>query len=179
MEITTERLIMREFDQGDWPEVLEYQSDSLYLRYTHWTGRTPQAVREFVRIFLAQQEEQPRTKFQLAVLLKTSRQLIGNCGIRMKTVDTREGDIGFELSPKFWGHGYATEAARAIVDFGFSQLGLHRIWSWCIAENLGSAHLLRKLGMQEEGRLRENEYFKDRCWDTLLFGLLRREWKAV
>ena len=85
MEITTERLIMREFGQSDWPEVFIYQTDPLYLRYSHWTDRTPEAVREFVRIFLAQQEEQPRTKFQLAVTLKSSRQLIGNCGIRMKT----------------------------------------------------------------------------------------------
>ncbi|MBX0328846.1 GNAT family N-acetyltransferase [Oscillochloris sp. ZM17-4] len=50
--------------------------------------------------------------------------------------------------------GYATEAARAIVAFGFTELLLHRIWSWCIADNLGSARVLEKLGMRPEGRLR-------------------------
>jgi ribosomal-protein-alanine N-acetyltransferase len=178
MEITTERLILREFKESDWPDVLAYQSDPLYLRYYHWTDRTPEAVQEFVRMFLANQEQQPRIKFQLAVTLKSSQRLIGNCGIRMKAADAHEGDIGYELSPKHWGHGYATEAARAIVEFGFTQLGLHRIWSWCIAENVGSARVLQKLGMQAEGRLRENEYFKGRWWDTLLFGMLDYEWKA-
>lgn len=178
MEITTERLLLREFKQSDWPDVLAYQSDPLYLRYNHWPERTPEAVQEFVQMFLTQQQQLPRLKFQLAVALKSSQQLIGNCGIRMKAADAFEGDIGYELSPKHWGYGYATEAARAIVEFGFTQLRLHRIWSWCIAENVGSARVLQKLGMQAEGHLRENEYFKGRWWDTLLFGMLDYEWKA-
>jgi len=178
MEITTERLILREFKESDWPEVLAYQSDPLYLRYYDWTERIPEAVRDFVQMFLAQQREQPRIKFQLAVVLKSGQQLIGNCGIRMEAADAHEGDIGYELSPQHWGCGYATEAARAIVEYGFTQLRLHRIWSWCIAENAGSAGVLQKLGMQAEGRLRDKEYFKGRWWDTLLFGMLDYEWKA-
>ena len=178
MELTTERLRLREFEPGDWPAVLAYQSDPRYLRYYEWTDRTPEAVKAFVQMFLAQQQEQPRLKFQLAVVLKSSGQLIGNCGIRLKSPDTHEGDIGYELSPEHWGHGYATEAARAIVTFGFSQLKLHRIGARCIAENVGSAHVLQKLDMQLEGRLRENEYFKGRWWDTSLFGMLEREWKS-
>lgn len=178
MEVTTQRLILREFKQSDWPDILDYQSDPLYLRYYDWTGRTPAAVQDFVKGFLAQQKEQPRIKFQLAVVLKSSQQLIGNCGIRMKSAGAYEGDIGYELSSKHWGHGYATEAARAMVAFGFTELKLHRIWSWCIAENVGSVRVLQKLGMQPEGRLRENEYFKGRWWDTLLFGMLESDWKS-
>jgi RimJ/RimL family protein N-acetyltransferase len=179
MELTTERLLLREFQHSDWPDILDYQRDPLYLRYYDWTERTPEAVQDFVAMFLAQQQEQPRIKFQLAVVLQSTGQLIGTCGIRMKFAGAREGDIGYELSPKHWGQGYATEAARAIVAFGFTELRLHRISSWCIAENAGSARVLQKLGMQPEGRLRENEYFKDRYWDTLLFGLLEDEWKAL
>ena len=134
-------------------------------------------MKAFVQMFLAQQQEEPRTKVQLAVTLKSNRQLIGNCGIRMKSADAHEGDIGYELSPDHWGHGYATEAARAIVAFGFTQLKLHRISSWCIAENVGSAHVLEKLGMQLEGCLRQNEYFKGRWWDTLLYAILADEWQ--
>ena len=176
MELITERLILREFKQSDWPEILAYQSDPLYLRYYDWTGRTPEAVQDFVEMFLMNQQESPRTKFQLAIVLKSTQELIGNCGIRMKSAGAQEGDIGYELSPKHWNQGYATEAARAIVAFGFLQLKLHRIWSWCIADNVGSAHVLQKLGMRPEGRLRENEYFKGRWWDTLLFGMLDYEW---
>lgn len=178
MELTTDRLILREFESSDWPAVLAYQNDPRYLRYYDWTERTPAAVQAFVVMFVGDQPTQPRLRFQLAVVLKSSQQLIGNCGIRLKTADAHEGDIGFELAPDHWEQGYATEAARAIMTFGFTELKLHRIWAWCIAENTGSVHVLHKLGMQPEGRLRENEYFKGRWWDTRLFGILEHEWRS-
>jgi RimJ/RimL family protein N-acetyltransferase len=178
LELTTKRLILREFNENDWPDVLAYQTDPLYLRYYDWTERTPEAVREFVQTFIAQQQEQPRTRFQLAIVLKSTGQLIGTCGIRMGCASAHEADIGYELSPLHWGHGYATEAARAIVKFGFGELGLHRIWSWCIADNTGSVRVLEKLGMRFEGRLREKEYFEERWWDTLLYAILDYEWRA-
>ena len=178
MILATERLVLREFVEDDWPAVLAYQQNPLYLRYYEWTERTPEGAREFVRMFLAQQQQAPRIKFQLAATLKSTGQLIGNCGIRLKSADAREADIGYELDPRYWGQGYATEAARVIVQFGFAQLRLHRIWSWCIAENAGSAHVLEKLGMRQEGHLRENEYLKGRWWDTLLYAILDYEWQA-
>jgi RimJ/RimL family protein N-acetyltransferase len=178
MRIITERLILREFTEQDWPAVLAYQTDPLYLRYYEWTGRTPEEVQAFIGMFLAQQRAQPRIKFQLAVTLKTDNQLIGNCGIRLEEPGAHQADIGYELAPQHWGRGYATEAARAIIAFGFEELRVHRIWSWCIADNVGSARVLEKLGMQLEGRLRENEHFKGRWWDTLMFGILDAEWRA-
>jgi ribosomal-protein-alanine N-acetyltransferase len=123
-------------------------------------------------------DEPSRIKFQLAVTLQSSHRLIGNCGIRLEAPDAHEGGIGYELDPDHWGQGYATEAARAIVRFGFTELGLHRIWSWCIADNLGSARVLEKVGMRLEGRQRDKERFKGRWWDTLLYAILEDEWRA-
>jgi [ribosomal protein S5]-alanine N-acetyltransferase len=190
MQLTTDRLILREFVEADWPAVLAYQRDPRYLRYTHWIDRSPQDVKQFVQMFLSQQFAQPRTKYQFAVVLKDTQRLIGNCGIRLavsrlprslaartsEAIDAHEADIGYELAPAHWGHGYATEAARAIVAFGFTELRLHRISAWCVADNTASAHVLEKVGMWLEGRLRENEYFKDRWWDTLLYAILKTEW---
>ena len=178
MKIETERLILRDFVQEDWRRVLEYQTDPLYLRYNPWTERTPEDVQEFVGWFMDNQKEKPRIKFQLAITLKSDNLLIGNCGVRMDTSDSVEADIGYELDPKYWNHGYATEATHAIVDFGFSHFGVHRIWANCVADNLGSVHVLEKLGMKLEGRLREKEYYKGRRWDTLMYGILVDEWEA-
>jgi len=180
MKLETERLILRDFVEDDWQRVLEYQTNLLYLRYYQWTesDRTPEALQEFVGWFLEHQRQEPRIKFQLAITLKSNNLLIGNCGIRRDTSDAIEADIGYELDPKHWDHGYATEAAHAIVDFGFSHLGLHRVWSWCVADNINSAHVLEKLGMQLEGRLREKEYYKGRWWDWLMYAILADEWQA-
>ena len=178
MRIITERLILREFVIDDWPDVLAYQCDSRYFRYYPWTDRTPVEVRDFVQMFLDQQAEQPRRKFQLAITLMDNGQLIGNCGVRRKAENDWEADICYELAPDYWGKGCATEAALAIINFGFQELKLHRISSSCIADNAASARVLEKVGLQLEGRLQENEYFKDRWWDTLQYGLLESEWRA-
>lgn len=178
MKLDTERLLLRDFVADDWQVVQAYQSDPLYLRYNPWTERTPQAVQEFVGWFLDHQRQEPRIKYQLAIVLKSNDQLIGNCGVRMEAINSVEADIGYELSPTYWNHGYATEAAHAITDFGFRRLGVHRIWADCVADNVGSAHVLEKLGMILEGQLRENKYFKDRWWDTLIYGILADEWEA-
>ena len=179
MRLETERLILRDFVADDWQRVIEYQTDPLYLRYYEWTAadRTPETVQEFVGWFLDHQKQQPRIKFQLAIVLKADNLLIGNCGIRKDSANAFQADIGYELDPSYWRRGYATEATHAIVDFGFSALSLHRVWAWCVADNIGSAHVMEKLGMQLEGRLRDNEYYKDRWWDTLMYAILFREWE--
>ena len=170
MRITTARLALREFLNTDETDILAYQRDPRYLRFYPWTARTEVEVREFLQMFLDQQRELPRRKFQLAITLRESGRLIGSCGIRRKPENDWEADIGYELAPEYWGQGYATEAAQAIVEFGFRELKLHRVSSWCIADNAASARVLERVGLRLEGRLRENEYFKGRWWDTLLYG---------
>ena len=177
MSINTDRLVLRETVADDWPAVLAYQRDPRYLRFYPWTDRTEAEVRDFVQMFVDQQTERPRRRFQFAIISPGGGRVIGNCGIRRKPENDWEADIGYELAPEYWGRGYATEAALAIVNFGFRELGLYRISSWCIADNAASARVLEKVGLRLEGRLRGNEYFKERWWDTLLFGLLESEWR--
>ena len=178
MRITTDHLLLRDFLDTDWAETLAYQRDPLYLRFYPWTDRTEAEVKDFIQGFIDQQDERPRRKFQLAIVLPESGKHIGNCGTRRRQDNDREADIGFELSPESWGRGFATEAGKTMVEFGFSELKLHRISSWCIADNAASSRVLEKLGLRLEGRLRQNEYFKSRWWDTLVYGLLAEEWRA-
>ena len=175
LQILTKRLRLRELTHADVDAVLSYQSDPRYLRYYEWTLRTRDDVVDFVQMFMDWRDEVPRYRIQLAIELRSSGRLIGNCGIRRKSGASGEADIGFELDPEYWGNGYATEAGDALVRFGFHELKLHRISSWCIADNVASKRVLEKLGLRLEGRLRENVYFKDRYWDTLVFGMLRSE----
>ncbi len=177
MMLTTERLLLREFEESDWQPILAYQIDPLYLRYNPWSYRTPEDVRGFVRRFMYWSEEQPRRKFQFAIVLRAEGRLIGNGGIRMNASNTWEADLGYELDSRYWGRGYATEAAKALLAFGFGELKLHRIWAHCILENVASAHVLEKIGMRQEGLLYQNEWMKNRWWDTLQYAILDYEWQ--
>ncbi len=177
MVIETPRLTLREFVVGDWPAVLAYQSDPRYLRLYAWTARTEADVRAFVAGFVASQAVEPRLKYQLAITLRDGAELIGNCGIRLAEPGARIGDLGYEVSPDHWGRGYATEAAQAMIDFGFGDLGLHRVWGECVPENAASRRVMEKLGMRLEGRLRQTQRYKGRWWDSLVYGMLQEEWR--
>ena len=105
VRIVTDRLVLREFMDGDWAAVLTYQRDPLYLRLYPWTYRSEADVRSLVQTFLDQQREEPRHKFQLTIALKGTKGIIGNCGIRRKPDNDWEGDIGYELAPELGGGG--------------------------------------------------------------------------
>jgi RimJ/RimL family protein N-acetyltransferase len=173
----TSRLVLREFFWDDWPAVLAYQSEPAYLRYNPWTERAADDAQAFVQRFIDWQRDEPRYRYQLAVTLQETGELIGNCGLRLEHPGAMEGDIGYEFAPQHWGNGYATEAARSMLALGFEELRLHRIWAWCIAENVASAHVLEKIGMQREGQHRDKEWFKGRWWDTYTYAILAHEWR--
>jgi ribosomal-protein-alanine N-acetyltransferase len=176
MELRTERLLLREFTLADLPAIHGYQNEPLCSRYYEWDERSEDDVRASVQRQIDFQTSEPRRKVQLAVALPDTGELIGNCGIRRKDANEFEADIGYEIAPSYWGNGYATEAARAMVGLGFGEWRLHRISAWCVADNIGSVRVLEKVGLKLEGRLRHSEYYKDRWWDTLLYGLLVNEW---
>lgn len=179
MQLNTDRLTLRDFMADDWPAVLAYQREARYLRYYAWTDRTAEDVQAFVGMFLAQQQERPRLRFQLAVTLRQTGELIGNCGVRKSSAGAMTAELGYEIAPAQWGCGYATEAARAMVAFAFDELGVHRVAAWCVADNTGSIRVLEKVGMRQEGCLQETDFYKGRWWDTLVFAVLEPEWRAL
>ncbi len=184
METRTPRLLLREFQEDDWVAVHRYRSDARYQRFYPDGLAEEGQVQEFVRRMIDARHQEPRLTYQMAIVLPESSALIGTAGIRQRSLGKREpgvrqADIGYELDPQYWGQGYTSEAARALLTFGFERLGLHRIWASCLAENKASAHVLEKLGMRQEGRLREDEYFKNRWWDTLIYAILDREWREM
>lgn len=173
--VETSRLRLREFTGDDWPAVFEYHSQPGFLRYYPAERAEDVDLREFVERFIGWQLERPRYRFQLAVTLRATGALIGNAGIRLDEPGARVAELGYEIAPTHWGQGFATEAASAMLEFGFRFLDLRRVRSHCIAENGGSARVLKKVGFRSEGRLRAAEEFKGRTWDVLLFGILAED----
>lgn len=179
MILRTERLVLREFTAADWPAVFAYENDPRYLRFYDADAITERQCQALVYQFILWQGEQPRIKAQLAITLAESGEVIGNVGVRRDAPGEVLADVGFELAPEQWGHGYATEAARALVDWAFTEWGLQRVHAHCVSENTASARVLERVGMRPEARLREHRFFKGRFWDLSLYGMLREEWEAA
>jgi RimJ/RimL family protein N-acetyltransferase len=90
----------------------------------------------------------------------------------------KDAVIGYCFNKTYWGKGYATEAVRALLEFGFNRLTLHRISANCDPSNVASNRVLMKAGMKLEGRLRENLRVKGRWRDTMVYGILEREYDS-
>lgn len=179
MILRTDRLLLREFNVNDWRDTFEYQSDPKYLTFYPWNDRTEKDVREFINQFVRWQVQKPRRKFQFAITYPEGEKVIGNCGIRIERRNARCANIGYEISPDCWGKGFATEAAQAVVSFGFNELELHRIWAICLVDNLASWHVLENIGMLREGHLREKEFIKGSWRDSYIYAVLNHEWQAI
>ena len=178
MQLETNRLILRDYAEDDWRRVQEYRSEARYLRYYPEEASSEDRAREFVQMVMGWAAEQPRQKFQLAVTRTSDGMVIGSCGVRITSPEDREAEFGCELDPQEWGRGYASEASRAIIDYGFRVLGMHRIWAHTIGDNLAAVKLAERMGMKLEGRLRERRFFKGRWWDRVIYAVLEQEWRC-
>ncbi len=179
MRIVTEYLILREFVESDLDAMLAYKWDPRYLQFYEQSRRdkTIDDARKLLDRFLEWQTEEPRIKFQLAITERDDDRLIGNVGIRKAKVEASDAEMGCELAPEYWNRGYATEATRAMLQFGFEELGLHRVWAATMAANMGARHVLDKLGMTLEGELRETTLLASGWSNSVIYGILEHEWR--
>jgi RimJ/RimL family protein N-acetyltransferase len=112
----------------------------------------------------------------LAVVLRETGDLIGAVGLRL-ALRHRRAELGYWIGKPFWNQGYATEAARCLVAYGFDQLGLNRIFAFCFTRNPSSGRVLEKIGMSHEGRLRQHVQKWDVFEDLELYGVLGSEFR--
>ncbi len=175
LPLQTDRLLLRDFVEDDIPAVHCYASDPEVVRYMVWGPNAEQESREAVERWLAQQGTDPRLDFALAIVLRAEERLIGGCSIRVSDPASRAAYIGYCLNRDYWGRGYGTEAARALVAFGFQQLGLRRIFATCDTRNVASARVLEKAGMRREGHLREHKLIRGEWRDSYVYAILEHE----
>jgi len=174
--INTERLLLRELKPSDMKAVHDYASDPEVVRFMDWGPNTVDETREFIQRAIDKTKAKPRTDFTLAIVPKSKRWLIGSCGLCISSPDNREAWIGYCLNRRFWGKGYATETAEALVRFGFEKHMLHRIFATCVPLNEASAHVMEKIEMKYEGHLREHRWVKGKWRDSLVYSILEHEW---
>jgi len=108
--------------------------------------------------------------------LKREASLAGTIGLRDIDAEHSQAELGFWVAVEYWGQGYATEAARAVIGFGFGQLGLNRIYAHHMVRNPASGRVLTKVGMKPEGLLRQRVRKWGMFEDVVPLAMLRKEW---
>lgn len=169
--LETDRLVLRDLALDDVAAVHEYASDPEVSRFMTWGPNTIEATRGFVAMVIDRPAD--GKEFGFAITLRDSGQLIGSLGIGVWSEEHRRGELGYVLNRAYWSQGFATEATRRLVRFGFDELDLHRIEATCHPDNRASARVLEKAGFQFEGRLRDHLLARMQWRDSLLYATIR------
>lgn len=177
MLIETDRLQLREIEEGDFDAIHDYGSDPEVVQYVAWGPNTEQVSRDFVENSLAKAAAEPRLDYVLAVVPRDGRELVGTVGLYLPFAEAHSAMLGYAYGRGAWGQGFATEAARPMLALAFDVLHLDRVWASCDPENGASARVLEKIGMSLEGRLRHDQNIRGVLRDSLVWGILRDEWR--
>ncbi|MBS1955980.1 MAG: GNAT family N-acetyltransferase [Cyanobacteria bacterium SZAS-4] len=172
----TKRLTLREFQDADLAAVHDYAQDAETTKYLEWGPNTLKETTVFLNESLGFQKEKPRVTFDMAIIADSDARLVGACSVTI--IDKRKNiaALGYVLNSKFWGHGYATEAANALAKFAFEELGMQKIMATCDALNFGSESVMKKIGMQKEQKLSKDKFIKGSYRDTLVYSIERAVW---
>lgn len=176
MKTETKRVKIREFEQSDVFAIKEYGQNEAVYRYTDWGPNTEESSKEFVACNIKNQNKEERDSYELIIENKEDEAFMGVCGLCITSKSNREAWISYGFKEEYWGKGYGTEVAKAMLDFGFRTLKLHRIFAICHVENKGSEHVLQKIGMQKEGILRKNAWCRTYWRDSYQYAILEEEY---
>lgn len=179
LPLETDRLVLRAFQDDDLDPFVAYRSDPDIARFQSWEAPySPAQAAAFIEELKQAQPGQPGEWYQIAITLKATGDMIGDCAFCVLAEDPHQAEMGFTLAGPYQGHGYATEAVTRLLDYLFDDLQLHRVRATCDADNLASARLLERAGLRREGHFIENAWFKGRWSSEYSYAILSREWRV-
>jgi RimJ/RimL family protein N-acetyltransferase len=170
IRLETDRLILRDVVSDDVDAFLAYMADPAYIRHLPLDPITRAHVETWVGVARLGQRPGPRDRYLLAAVERQSGRVIGEA--IFKRPNDVEGEIGWGVAGPDQGQGFATEIGRALVEFGFGILGLHRVFARCEVGNHASERVMAKLGMAKEGVFREHLHARGRYWSSVQWAVL-------
>jgi RimJ/RimL family protein N-acetyltransferase len=177
LTLRTARLDLRPLAPPDAAAVYAMRSDPVVQRYgSHPAWTDPQLAVDYIERDI--QAMAAGTHAQFAVVRRADAAVIGTVTLYALDAQCRRAEVGYALRVSEWGQGYANEAVTALLDWGFEHLDLNRIEADIDPRNEPSARALERLGFAREGHLRERWIVGGEVCDSLIYGLLARDWKA-
>jgi [ribosomal protein S5]-alanine N-acetyltransferase len=165
---------LREFRSDDAVSALAVVGDDQVTQWLSFDSRDLNAAQAMIDATVVRAHEVPRTEYYLGITTLDD-DLIGFARLAFSGVNAAK--LGYAIRADQWGHGYATDAARTMIRFGFEELQLHRISAAIGPDNAASIGVVTKLGMKYEGRIRDHVYTNGAWRDSLLYAVLQGEWE--
>ena len=172
--LESERLLFRSYVNEDAPILLSIRSNKQVHKYMDTIN--PVTIEDTEnKILMHQKAFEEKSGITWAMIDKSTNTPIGDFGIWRFDKPNSRGEIGYVLSPEFWGKGYMKEALTTISNFAFNVLNLHSLEANVNTENENSKKLLTKFGFKQEAHFRENYYFDGQFLDSLIYCLLKSD----
>ena len=171
--LETERFVLRQLTEGDMDFIYEiFSRAETNLFVADESVRNMSEARELYDTFISPKPH----LFRLGLFLRKNGKPIGTIGLYGIRPEDSRAVMGFDLLKEYWGHGYMTEAGRALIDFAFSQMGLNRIQASADADNGRSLSTLERMGFTKEGVMRQKDFYKGAFHDDVVYSMLAQDW---
>ncbi|MEE6125764.1 GNAT family N-acetyltransferase [Chryseobacterium arthrosphaerae] len=170
--IETERLILSQLEEKDIPFITEYLQHRIY---SDLTSNIPYPYTENDAIFwlkMSKEAFENKSGYTFGIRNK-EEELIGAIGLHDR--DDDKAELGYWIGIPYWNKGYVTEAARAIVDFGFKELGLNKIYATHFFHNPASGKIMEKIGMEKEAVLKQHVKKDEEYFDLAMYSIFRNK----
>lgn len=151
--------------------------DDRVTRFLSFDNKTRDQQAELLAAAIDRAQQEPRTEYYLAVTTHNDDRLIGFVRLALSGVNAAK--LGYAIGADHWSKGYATDATRTMITFGFTTLGLHRITAAIGPDNAASIAVVTRHGFTHEGRLRDHVHTNGAWRDSELFSILEHEWKPA
>ena len=175
--LRTERLVLRPWEDDDFDAFFEMQRDEEVAR---WLYNDPRDEGESRRLFDYRKisYEMGGNFRWIACVGLADDEVVVDLTLNVRSEEGRGGELGFIVHPRHQRKGYAAEAAQALLDWAFEEVGFHRIYARHEPRNAGSGRVLEKLGMRKEAHFVENEWVKGEWQSEVVYAILDREWAS-
>ncbi len=174
--IETKRLVLREITKDDVNEIFEIFSDEKVAKYD-WFEPINDIDRALKFISHYKEEFDDEEEITWGIAFKQNNKLIGICNLGDFDHDARRAEIGYDIMQSEWNKGYASEAIKAITEYGFNSLNLNRIEAFITPGNNASVMVLKKTGYIQEGIVRERDLIKGKLEDGIIMAMLKEDMK--
>jgi len=166
---------LREFTLDDAADSLCVVGDDRVTRFLSFDSRNLEQARSTISGAIDRRKLSPRSEYYLAITKSENDKLIGFARLGLSGV--KAAKLGYAIAADHWGNGYATDAASAMLAFGFGRLGLHRVTAAIGPENTASITVVTRLGFTREGVLRDHVFTNGAWRDSVLYSVLEPEWR--